>query len=222
MPCGLLYLISIDQCSYYIIYISWLLGGVGWRGSDVVGQFSASQSGHRFKASSWQYPIVNVACRPAKSAQLSYHQANPHPPQMGPPIPISIPPTSPPSRPLRIAILEADTPLPLTHAKYNGYGGVFRAFLETGAESLGWKPERDLRTERWDVVSVRGVQVGEYPRLEDVDAVLVTGSRESLLLFIYFEGGHNLIAKAGRGEETEQKKREKKISQLASSIPKKN
>lgn len=91
-----------------------------------------------------------------------------------------IPPTPPPLRPLRIAILEADTPLPLTHAKYHGYGGVFRAFLETGAEALGWKPQQDLSIESWDVVSVRGVQVGEYPRLEDIDAVLVTGSRECL------------------------------------------
>lgn len=54
-------------------------------------------------------------------------------------------------------------------------------FLETGAEALGWKPQRDLSIESWDVVSVRGVQVGEYPRVEDIDAVLVTGSRECLL-----------------------------------------
>lgn len=101
--------------------------------------------------------------------------------------PTTIPATPPPLHaPLRIAVLEADTPLSLAHAKYHGYGGVFRAFLEAGAEGLGWKPGRDLKIESWDVVSVRGVQVGEYPRLEDVDAVLVTGSREFFFSFLFF------------------------------------
>lgn len=36
------------------------------------------------------------------------------------------------------------------------------------------------------MVRVRGVHVGEYPALEDVDAVMITGSRESLFFSSFF------------------------------------
>jgi len=79
--------------------------------------------------------------------------------------------------PLRIAILECDTPIGKTKAKYGGYGNVFKALLEAGAEHLdqkdgGTKPELELTY--YDVVDAQ-----TYPRLEDVDAVLLTGSRTS-------------------------------------------
>lgn len=71
---------------------------------------------------------------------------------------------------MRIAILEADYPQPLTTSKYGSYGGVFIKLLEAGAKELGILAG-DLTITTWDV------QREIYPRLEDVDAVLITGSR---------------------------------------------
>ena len=75
--------------------------------------------------------------------------------------------------PLRIAVLECDTPLTRTQAKYGGYGGVFTSLLTAAAEELGL-PTVALNISNWDVVSRQ-----EYPRLEDVDGVLLTGSSMS-------------------------------------------
>ena len=77
--------------------------------------------------------------------------------------------------PLRIAILECDTPLAHTKAKYGGYGGVFSALLHAGASSLRL-PADSLSISKWDVVEKR-----EYPNLEDIDAILMTGSSTSLI-----------------------------------------
>ena len=79
--------------------------------------------------------------------------------------------------PLRVAILECDTPLDQTRAKYGGYGGVFTALLNAGADALG-QPElisskKGLVLSTFDVVGKQ-----EYPDLETIDAVLLTGSRE--------------------------------------------
>ncbi|KAI9836667.1 MAG: hypothetical protein M1819_001302 [Sarea resinae] len=80
--------------------------------------------------------------------------------------------------PLRIAILECDTPLDRTRAKYGGYGGVFKALLEAGADALGQpdlissKKGLDLTT--WDVEKAE-----TYPNLDDIDAILMTGSRNN-------------------------------------------
>lgn len=86
--------------------------------------------------------------------------------------------------PIRIAILECDTPLPRTAAKYGGYGGVFTALLHASAEKFGWdKSELHITTHH--VVDDEKGTAGEeeaqelrkrYPRLEDIDAVLITGS----------------------------------------------
>jgi len=40
-------------------------------------------------------------------------------------------------RPFHLAILECDSPLYRTHAKYGGYCDVFTALLRSGAEALG-------------------------------------------------------------------------------------
>ena len=72
--------------------------------------------------------------------------------------------------PLRIAILECDTPLDGTRAKYGSYGGVFSALLHAGAAQLSPPPELDLSY--YDVVTAM-----EYPKLEGLDAVLLSGSR---------------------------------------------
>lgn len=76
--------------------------------------------------------------------------------------------------PLRIAVLECDTPANNTNAKYGGYRGVFESLLKSSAKALG-QSERlspdDLQISGWDVVNEQ-----EYPKLEDIDAVLLTGS----------------------------------------------
>lgn len=77
--------------------------------------------------------------------------------------------------PLRIAILEADQPLEGTAARYGSYGGVFSSFLAAGAEELcapGASVEEALTITKWDVQLS-----GLYPSLDDIDAILITGSR---------------------------------------------
>ena len=76
--------------------------------------------------------------------------------------------------PARIAILECDTPLEQTRSKYGGYGGVFTALLHAGADALDLPRER-LEITSWDIVNG-----SVYPQLEDVDAILLTGSRTYL------------------------------------------
>jgi len=82
-----------------------------------------------------------------------------------------------PDLPLRIAILECDTPLDGTRAKYGGYGGVFTALLKAGADALdypGISSTSGLELSTFDVVTKQ-----EYPSLENIDGVLITGSRFS-------------------------------------------
>jgi hypothetical protein len=78
--------------------------------------------------------------------------------------------------PLRIAVLECDTPIGNTKEKYGGYGNLFKELLHNGVEEVREKdsievPELDVR--KYDVVNDE-----LYPKLEDVDAVLLSGSRE--------------------------------------------
>ena len=75
------------------------------------------------------------------------------------------------SRPLRIAILECDTPLIQTREKYGGYGGVFEALLNAGAQHIGY-PQENLQISKYDVVEKM-----EYPQIENIDAILMSGSR---------------------------------------------
>lgn len=82
----------------------------------------------------------------------------------------------PPSKPLRIAILECDTPIGNTKAKYGGYGNLFKELLQNGAKEVREKdnatvPELDVT--KFDVVNEEA-----FPDLESVDAVLLSGSRE--------------------------------------------
>ena len=75
--------------------------------------------------------------------------------------------------PLRIAVLECDTPFPNTDRKYGGYGGLFEKFLQSGAEALR-TPDYDIRLQ----ISKYQIQLDpdNYPRLNDIDAILITGS----------------------------------------------
>lgn len=81
--------------------------------------------------------------------------------------------------PLRIAVLECDTPVPKANAKYHGYAGVFTSLLRKSARALNDKldPESGLEISRFDIVNGT-----EYPKLEDVDAILLTGSSAFILL----------------------------------------
>lgn len=90
-------------------------------------------------------------------------------PNISSPVSNSLPTMRPP---LRIAVLECDQPIGRTYAKYGGYGNLFKELLETAAEKIEEKPELDVT--KFDVVNTE-----HYPKLEDVDAVLLTGSRKS-------------------------------------------
>jgi hypothetical protein len=84
--------------------------------------------------------------------------------------------------PFRIAILECDTPLDNTNSKYEGYGGVFKRLLKASAVALGGiNPDTDLIISKFDIVDGT-----EYPNLEEVDAILLTGS-SAWLLFLFAE-----------------------------------
>lgn len=84
-----------------------------------------------------------------------------------------------PSRPpLRIAVLECDTPLARTIKNYGGgYGDVFKALLEAGADTLG---REDISSKNgMDLTKFNVVDQEVYPDLDNVDAVLITGSSTS-------------------------------------------
>ncbi|KAF2103206.1 class I glutamine amidotransferase-like protein [Rhizodiscina lignyota] len=80
--------------------------------------------------------------------------------------------------PLRIAMLECDTPLLKTRGKYGGYGGVFKALFEAGADALNMpdviSSKKGMEITTWDVVNSE-----LYPKLENVDVVLLTGSKSN-------------------------------------------
>lgn len=96
-------------------------------------------------------------------------------------------------RPIRLAVLECDHPLPQTAAKYGGrFGGVFKALLGQSAKTLNRPdivdPEAGLDISEYDIVGG-----DEFPALEDIDAVLISGSSACAtystpfaLLFLFF------------------------------------
>ncbi|KAM0325843.1 hypothetical protein ACHAQA_007145 [Verticillium albo-atrum] len=79
--------------------------------------------------------------------------------------------------PLRLAILEADTPQPETLAAYKGYGGVFTALLRTAALTLPSPAPLDslLTITTHDVVN----DPSSYPDPSTIDAILITGSKHT-------------------------------------------
>lgn len=78
------------------------------------------------------------------------------------------------SQPLRLAILETDTPQPKTHDKFGGYSGVFTALLAASAGGLDALRSRVSITAH-DVVH----DPQSYPDLDNVDALLLTGSKHT-------------------------------------------
>jgi hypothetical protein len=74
--------------------------------------------------------------------------------------------------PLRLAILEADSPVPAANEKYGGYFGVFKHLF---ARAVSPAPlESELTLTGHDVVHHPD---SAYPSLDDVDAILITGSK---------------------------------------------
>jgi hypothetical protein len=72
---------------------------------------------------------------------------------------------------LRIAILECGDPPDKTRETVGSYGEIFRILLEKGASELN-EPEKDtLHLTYWDVENG-----DKYPELDDIDAILMTGS----------------------------------------------
>lgn len=80
-------------------------------------------------------------------------------------------------RPLRLAVLECDKPQPQTRAVYNNYTGVFAALLGNASKTLDPPQELDgvATITGYDVVN----ELHTYPALDDIDAVLLTGSRHT-------------------------------------------
>ena len=80
-------------------------------------------------------------------------------------------------RPLRLAILETDTPQPQANDQYGGYGGVFKALLTNACKTL--EPPQELEQQftlsAHDVVN----HLDSYPLLDDIDAILISGSRHN-------------------------------------------
>lgn len=76
--------------------------------------------------------------------------------------------------PLRIAVLECGAPAGKTRAKYGGYGGVFKALLYAAADSLNLpeiSSKSGLDISSFDVTNF------QYPTLDAIDAILITGSK---------------------------------------------
>jgi GMP synthase (glutamine-hydrolysing) len=79
----------------------------------------------------------------------------------------------PPTQPIRLAILEADTPLPQTKAKFGSYGGVFTDLFARAAAPSHLSDV--LAISYHDVVCPDPL----YPSQDDIDAILITGSKHN-------------------------------------------
>lgn len=79
--------------------------------------------------------------------------------------------------PVRLAILEADTPVPGVKAKFGSYGGVFKYLFERACASLN--PPQPLSSlleiSSHDVVN----DLDSYPDPKTIDAILISGSKHS-------------------------------------------
>ncbi|KAI1300573.1 putative class I glutamine amidotransferase [Xylaria venustula] len=77
--------------------------------------------------------------------------------------------------PIRLAILEADTPAPGIKAKYQSYGGVFTHLFQRACAALPHPVplESRLTLSAHDIVN----DLTAYPDPETIDAILITGSK---------------------------------------------
>ncbi|KAK4611795.1 Putative glutamine amidotransferase-like protein [Fulvia fulva] len=70
---------------------------------------------------------------------------------------------------LRVAVLKCDNPLAVIQERYGSYGDIFEKLLKQGQAGAALDEKSDLAVSKWDVADQQ-----TYPRLEDVDAVLLT------------------------------------------------
>jgi len=82
-----------------------------------------------------------------------------------------------PSSPLRIAVLECDTPQPRCNERYGGYGGLFKELLLDGTEAYAKETGNSKPT--LEVTKYNVVNEEVYPNLDDIDAILISGSSTS-------------------------------------------
>jgi hypothetical protein len=77
--------------------------------------------------------------------------------------------------PVRLALLEADTPVPGIKAKYQSYGGVFTHLFKRACASFAHPVslESQLSLSSHDIVN----DLNAYPDPESIDAILITGSK---------------------------------------------
>ena len=78
--------------------------------------------------------------------------------------------------PLRIAILKCDELVGEAKEEYGGLGNFYKTFLEAGAAKLaesGLYERPDIDFSYYDVVYDQ-----EYPDVENIDAVFLSGSRK--------------------------------------------
>ncbi|CEJ89958.1 hypothetical protein VHEMI05773 [[Torrubiella] hemipterigena] len=79
--------------------------------------------------------------------------------------------------PIRLAIIEADTPQPKANEKFGGYRGLYTEMLRKAAEIL--EPPQPLE----EVLKITGHHVVDdkdpYPNLDNIDAILISGSKHT-------------------------------------------
>lgn len=80
-----------------------------------------------------------------------------------------------PKLPLRIAVLECDTPMQTIASRFGAYPRIFSTLLSTAADQLnypGLSSKEGLEISGWDIVNG-----DKYPVLDHIDAILITGSK---------------------------------------------
>ncbi|RHZ46997.1 type 1 glutamine amidotransferase [Aspergillus thermomutatus] len=76
------------------------------------------------------------------------------------------------TRLLRAAILECDAPIQPVKDRYGTYGDLFENLLKAGLKAQGLEFQAGLQVTKWDVVNS-----SVYPKPDDCDAILLTGSK---------------------------------------------
>lgn len=77
--------------------------------------------------------------------------------------------------PLRIAVLECDIPMEAIKARFGTYARIFSTLLNAAANQLAHpdlSSKEGLELSAWDVVND-----DRYPEIENIDAILITGSK---------------------------------------------
>jgi len=76
----------------------------------------------------------------------------------------------------RVALLEADVPMPELEAQFGRYGDMFTRLLTAGAMAASLPiPKVSV----WDIIN----DPQKYPEPSEFDAILITGSRRAFPVF---------------------------------------